>query len=166
MGNDVEGKLTRATSPEAEPEKERMGVVVDRRLSVGEWEKYRQTKRGLHPRHVQLMAIGGSIGTGLFVGIGRTLSTSGPLSLFLAYCFWGLMFVWPCNLCVGEMLAYLPTRGTVFELSARYVDPAMGFAMGWTYFFAGKAPVLHPELKTDIVQGQCLCASSIPLLQR
>ena len=137
MGLDLEDKLPRAKSAEADFSDDRVGSVVDRRLSLAEWEKYRQTKRGLHPRHVQLMAIGGSIGTGLFVGIGRTLSASGPLSLFLAYCFWGILFVWPCNLCVAEMLAYLPTRGTVFELSARYVDPALGFAMGWTYFFAG-----------------------------
>jgi len=113
------------------------GHLAERRLSAAEWEKLGQTKRGLSPRHVQLMAIGGSIGTGLFVGIGNSLSTAGPLSLFLGYCFWGILFIWPCNLCVGEMLAYLPVRGTVFELASRYVDPALGFAMGWTYFFAG-----------------------------
>ncbi|KAK3192302.1 hypothetical protein K4F52_001515 [Lecanicillium sp. MT-2017a] len=99
--------------------------------------KYGQTQRGLSPRHVQLMAIGGSIGTGLFVGIGSVLSKSGPLSLFLGYLLWGTLFVWPCNLCVAEMCAYLPIRGSIFELAARFVDPAFGFAMGWTYFYAG-----------------------------
>ncbi|KAK5945062.1 hypothetical protein PMZ80_002265 [Knufia obscura] len=113
------------------------GHLTERRLSTAEWEKLGETKRGLSPRHVQLMAIGGSIGTGLFVGIGNSLSTARPLSLFLGYCFWGILFIWPCNLCVGEMLAYLPVRGTIFELASRYVDPALGFAMGWTYFFAG-----------------------------
>lgn len=100
-------------------------------------EKYGQTKRGLTPRHVQLMAIGGSIGTGLFVGIGGVLAKAGPLSVFLGYLFWGLLFIWPCNLCVAEMCAYLPIRGSIFELASRYVDPALGFAMGWTYFYAG-----------------------------
>lgn len=80
---------------------------------------------------------GGSIGTGLFVGIGGTLSNAGPLSLVLGYMAWGLLFVWPCNLCVAEMMAYLPVRGTIFELASRFVDPALGFALGWTYFFAG-----------------------------
>lgn len=47
------------------------------------------------------------------------------------------MFVWPLNLCVAEMCAYLPTKGSIFELAARFFDPALGFAMGWTYFFAG-----------------------------
>ncbi|KPM38668.1 putative proline-specific permease put4 [Neonectria ditissima] len=99
--------------------------------------KYGQTKRGLSPRHIQLMAIGGSIGTGLFVGVGGLLSKAGPLSLFLGYFIWGVFFIWPCNLCVAEMCAYLPIRGSIFELASRYVDPALGFAMGWTYFFAG-----------------------------
>lgn len=99
--------------------------------------RYGQTQRGLSPRHVQLMAIGGSIGTGLFVGIGGVLNKAGPLSLFLGYLLWGVFFVWPCNLCVAEMCAYLPIRGSIFELAARFVDPAVGFALGWTYFYAG-----------------------------
>ncbi|EEU40499.1 uncharacterized protein NECHADRAFT_103561 [Fusarium vanettenii 77-13-4] len=100
-------------------------------------EQYGRTVRGLSPRHVQLMAIGGSIGTGLFVGIGGVLSSAGPLSVLLGYLIWGVCFVWPCNLCVAEMCAYLPIRGSIFELAARFVDPALGFAMGWTYFYAG-----------------------------
>ncbi|TEA14662.1 putative proline-specific permease put4 [Colletotrichum sidae] len=99
-------------------------------------QQYGETKRGLSPRHVQLMAIGGSIGTGLWVGIGGVLSKAGPLSLVLGYTFWGLLFIWPLNLSVAEMCAYLPIRGTIFELASRFVDPALGFAMGWTYFFA------------------------------
>ncbi|TLD23869.1 hypothetical protein PspLS_06478 [Pyricularia sp. CBS 133598] len=95
--------------------------------------KYGETHRGLSPRHVQLMAIGGSIG----VGIGGVLSKAGPLSVVLGYAFWGLLYIWPLNLCVAEMCAYLPIRGTIFELARRFVDPALGFAMGWTYFFAG-----------------------------
>lgn len=100
-------------------------------------EKYGHTLRGLSPRHVQLMAIGGAIGTGLFVGIGGTLHKAGPLSVLLGYLAWGIFFVWPCNLCVGEMCAYLPIRGSIFELASRFVDPALGFSMGWTYFYAG-----------------------------
>lgn len=83
------------------------------------------------------MAIGGSIGTGLFVGIGGVLSKAGPLSVFIGYLIWGIFFIWPTNLCVAEMCAYLPVRGSIFELATRFVDPALGFAMGWTYFFAG-----------------------------
>lgn len=57
--------------------------------------------------------------------------------MVLGYLAWGLLFIWPCCLCVAEMMAYLPIRGSVFELASRFVDPALGFSLGWTYFFAG-----------------------------
>lgn len=119
-------------------EKARSGEIYDvPNATAGTWAQYGQTKRGLSPRHVQLMAIGGSIGTGLFVGIGGALVRAGPLSLVLGYIFYGLLFIWPCNLCVAEICAWLPVRGTIYELASRYVDPALGFAMGWTYFYGG-----------------------------
>lgn len=127
-------------------------VQDDRRASILDAPGV-ETKRGLSPRHVQLMAIGGSIGTGLFVGIGGSLSRAGPLSLLLGYLFWGILFVWPCNLCVAEMLAYLPVRGTIFELAGRYVDPALAFAMGWTYFFAGAMLVCTEYSAVATVMG-------------
>lgn len=123
--------IASAVAEDVSPEKP--GLSSTTQLDI----KYGQTQRGLSPRHVQLMAIGGSIGTGLFVGIGGVLRRSGPLSLFLGYLIWGIFYVWPINLCVAEMHAYLPIRGSIFELAARFVDPAVGFAMGWTYFYAG-----------------------------
>ncbi|KAM0390529.1 hypothetical protein ACHAQC_007700 [Fusarium culmorum] len=100
------------------------GVLIDHNTVDRE---YGRTVRGLSPRHVQLMAIGGSIGTGLFVGIGGVLSKAGPLSVVLGYLIWGVFFVWPCNLCVAEMCSYLPIRGSIFELAARFVDPALAW---------------------------------------
>lgn len=135
-----------------EPIQAAPSIHDDRRASVLDAPGV-ETKRGLSPRHVQLMAIGGSIGTGLFVGIGRSLSRAGPLSVLLGYLFWGILFVWPCNLCVAEMLAHLPVRGTIFELAGRYVDPALGFAMGWTYFFAGAMLVCTEYSAVATVMG-------------
>ncbi|KAI1336372.1 amino acid permease/ SLC12A domain-containing protein [Xylariaceae sp. FL0016] len=129
MGAEKDGVMTPVVSSSGS---QHPGVILS---SSG--HPLNETKRGLSPRHVQLMAIGGSIGTGLWVGIGSVLSEAGPLSLVLGYMFWGLLYVWPLNLCVAEMCAYLPIRGTIFELGSRFVDPALGFAMGWTYFFAG-----------------------------
>lgn len=103
--------------------------ISDEDASSGAILPYRETQRGLASRHVQLMAIGGSIGTGLFVGIGSYLRDAGPLSLFLGYLVWGCLFILPVNLSVGEMCAYLPIRGSIFELAARFIDPAFGFAM-------------------------------------
>jgi amino acid transporter len=106
---------------------------------------YGLTKRGLSGRHVQLMALGGSIGTGLFVGIGGVLRTSGPLSLILGYAIYSVSFIYPCNLAVGEMATYLPIRGSIFEFAKRYIDEAFGFALGWTYFYTA-AMLLCAEL--------------------
>ncbi|KAH7120169.1 amino acid permease-domain-containing protein, partial [Dactylonectria estremocensis] len=94
-----------------------------------------QTQRGLSPRHLQLMAIAGSIGVGLFVGVGGILASAGPLPLVTGYVIYGLGFIWPTTLNTAEMVAWLPIRGSIYELAARFVDPALGFAMGWTYFF-------------------------------
>lgn len=98
--------------------------------------KYGRTHRGLANRHVQLMAIAGSIGTGLFVGIGASLSTAGSLSCLLAYIIYPTLFMWPCNMRVAEMATHLPIRGSIYEFASRFVDPAFGFALGWTYFYA------------------------------
>ncbi|KAH7152740.1 amino acid permease-domain-containing protein [Dactylonectria macrodidyma] len=99
--------------------------------------KMQETRRGLSPRHVQLMTIAGGIGVGLFVGVGGVLSRAGPLPLIIGYFIYGLGFIWPTSLNVAEMVAWLPIRGSIYELAARFVDPALGFAMGWTYFYAG-----------------------------
>ncbi|KAF1358329.1 proline permease [Lizonia empirigonia] len=137
MGADPEIATADKTDVGSQYDDVKTGELDNQHFTAAELAKYGQTKRGLSPRHVQLMAIGGSIGTGLFVGIGSSLSKAGPLSLVLGYLFWGALFVWPCYLCVAEMCAYLPLRGAIFELAARFVDPALGFAMGWTYLFAG-----------------------------
>ncbi len=71
--------------PVAETGSQEQGDIYERHLSSAENEEYGRIKRGLTPRHVQVMAIGGSIGTGLFVGIGGSLSRAGPLSLLLGY---------------------------------------------------------------------------------
>lgn len=108
-------------------------------------KQYGSTKRGLSGRHVQLMAIGGSIGTGLFVGIGSSLRTAGPLSLLLGFIVYPILFILPCNMAVAEMATHLPIRGSIYEFASRYVDPAFGFALGWTYFY-GSAMLFCAEL--------------------
>lgn len=81
------------------------------------------------------MALAGGIGIGLFVGIGVTLSRTGPIALIIGYLIFGLSYIWPLNLYVGEMMAWLPIRGAIFEMATRYVHPSLGFCLGWTYFY-------------------------------
>lgn len=85
--------------------------------------------RRLKGRHLQMIAIGGSIGTGLFVGTGRALAHGGPGSIFVAYCLIGVMMY--CTVqALGEMAVMFPVAGSFAAYSTRFLDPAWGFAMG------------------------------------
>lgn len=86
--------------------------------------------RELKGRHLQMIAIGGSIGTGLFVASGRTLSQGGPASVLLAYMFIGVMLYCTVH-ALGEMAVVFPVAGSFSAFSTRFLDPSWGFAMGW-----------------------------------
>ncbi|EOO01039.1 putative proline-specific permease protein [Phaeoacremonium minimum UCRPA7] len=91
-------------------------------------------ERRLKSRHVQFLALSGAIGTGLFVGSGQVLSLAGPLSTFLCYAITGFNLYCVIN-SLGEMAAWLPIPGAVPIFAARYVDPALGFTLGWNYWY-------------------------------
>lgn len=90
--------------------------------------------RKLKSRHIQFLALSGAIGTGLFVGSGQVLSLAGPLSASLAYIFTGFNLFCVIN-SLGEMATYLPIPGAVPVYASRFVDPALGFALGWNYWY-------------------------------
>lgn len=88
--------------------------------------------RRLKSRHLQMIAIGGSIGTGLFVGSGGTLHTGGPAALLIGYGIIGTMLY--CTVqALGELAVTFPVSGAFSTFSTRFIDPAWGFAMGWNY---------------------------------
>ena len=90
--------------------------------------------RQLTNRHIQLLAIGGSIGTALFVTIGNGLAAGGPASLFIAYTVYSL--VMGCiNNCLAEMVILHPVAGGFVRLAGQYADEALGFMVGWNFFF-------------------------------
>ncbi|KAL1304970.1 hypothetical protein AAFC00_003876 [Neodothiora populina] len=88
--------------------------------------------RSLKGRHLQMIAIGGSIGTGLFVGSGSSLANGGPASLLIAYGIIGIMLYCTVH-ALGEMAVLFPVAGSFSAYSTRFLDPAWGFAMGWNY---------------------------------
>ena len=83
---------------------------------------------------MNMIALGGAIGTGLFVASGEIVSTAGPGGALIAYAFIGIM-VYFLMTSLGEMAAYLPVPGSFGTYADRYVDPAFGFALGWNYWF-------------------------------
>jgi amino acid transporter len=95
-----------------------------------------QLERGLKSRHIQFLALGGAIGTGLFVGSGGILSSTGPAPLLMAYLSM-MAIVWVIMNNLAEMVTYLPMRGiTVPYFVNRFVDPSLSFASGWNYWYA------------------------------
>lgn len=91
-------------------------------------------RRALSARQVQMIAIGGTIGTGLFLGTGKALATGGPASLLICYAIIGAI-VFTTMLCLGEMAAFVPVAGSFCTFAGRYVDDAFGFALTWNYWF-------------------------------
>nr|WP_241158310.1 amino acid permease [Cohnella candidum] len=94
----------------------------------------KQLVRGLKARHMTMIAIGGSIGTGLFVASGGAIHSAGPGGALLAYGAIGFM-VYFLMTSLGEMAAYMPLSGSFSTYATRFVDPALGFALGWNYWF-------------------------------
>lgn len=91
-------------------------------------------QRRLKSRHIQFLALSGAIGTGLFVGTGQVLSLAGPLSAVLAYLITGFNLYAVIN-SMGEMATWLPLPGAVPVYASRFVDEALGFTLGWNYWY-------------------------------
>ena len=91
-----------------------------------------QLRRSLKARHMYMIAIGGSIGTGLFVASGATVANAGPGGALLAYALIGFM-VFLLMQSLGEMATYIPLAGSFGEYARRFVSPSFGFAIGWNY---------------------------------
>ncbi|KAI1452456.1 amino acid permease/ SLC12A domain-containing protein [Annulohypoxylon moriforme] len=109
---------------------------LSRQQSVGQGitaENSDHLLRRLTNRHIQLIAIGGSIGTGLFVSIGNALNQSGPAGLLLAFILYCTM-VGLVNNCMAEMITYFPVAGGFIRLAGHFVDEAFGFMAGWNFF--------------------------------
>lgn len=105
------------------------GDVIEGRASARIGILHRQ----LANRQIQLVAIGGSIGTGLFIAIGSGLYKGGPASLLIAFIIEALM-VGMLNNCLAEMTTYMPVSGGFIRLAGKWVDEAFGFMAGWNFF--------------------------------
>jgi AAT family amino acid transporter len=96
-------------------------------------EKQPVLQRGLEARHIELIALGGTIGVGLFMGSASTLKWAGP-SVLLAYIIAGL-FVFFIMRSMGEMLFLEPVTGSFAVYAHRYMSPFFGYLTAWSYWF-------------------------------
>ncbi|KAH7027847.1 amino acid permease/ SLC12A domain-containing protein [Microdochium trichocladiopsis] len=90
--------------------------------------------RSMKPRHLHMIAIGGSIGAGFFVGSGSALRKGGPGFLLIDFMIMGIM-IFNVAFALGELAVMYPVTGGFYTYSARFIDPSWGFAMGWNYVF-------------------------------
>ncbi|KIL37844.1 gamma-aminobutyrate permease [Gordoniibacillus kamchatkensis] len=93
-----------------------------------------QLKRGLKARHMTMISLGGSIGTGLFLASGGAIHSAGAGGALLAYLAISVI-VYFLMTSLGEMAAFMPVSGSFSTYANRFVDPALGFALGWNYWF-------------------------------
>ena len=89
--------------------------------------------RSLKERHIQLIAIGGAIGVGLFLGSAKAIHQAGP-SLLLSYAIAGLAVFFVMR-ALGELLVHRPIAGSFAAYAEQYVSPWAGYVTGWTYWF-------------------------------
>jgi lysine-specific permease len=112
-------------------------------------QEERKLKRGLKSRHLTMISIGGAIGTGLFLGSGAAIHTAGPGGALFAYAFVGAM-VYFVMTSLGELSAFMPTSGAFSTYGTKFIDPAFGFALGWTYWF-NWAMTIAAELTASVM---------------
>lgn len=118
--------------PEDARENERE-LTGDRTLAVADFSSeeagYHKT---LKPRQIQMIAIGGAIGTGLFMGAGARLASSGP-SLILVYALCGF-FAFLILRALGELVLHRPSSGSFVSYAREFYGEKLAFASGWLYF--------------------------------
>jgi L-asparagine permease len=104
-------------------------LTYDNSAHAAEDEGYR---KGLKPRQLQMIAIGGAIGTGLFLGAGGRLESAGP-GLFLVYAVCGV-FVFLILRALGELVLHRPSSGSFVSYAREFYGEKFAFAAGWLYF--------------------------------
>lgn len=97
-------------------------------------EQNQELKRGLKARHLNMIALGGSIGTGIFLATGDTIHQAGPGGALVAYGLVGIM-VYFLITSLGEMATFMPISGSFSSYATKFIDPALGFALGWNYWY-------------------------------
>ncbi|MCL2652451.1 MAG: amino acid permease [Propionibacteriaceae bacterium] len=109
-----------------------------------------QLHKTLKGRHINMIAIGGAIGTGVFLAMGVSISQGGPGGALLSYAVIGVAVYFMMN-SLGEMSTYAPGSGNFQVYSTRYVDKSFGFMMGWNYVYYVSTTLAAEAVATAIL---------------
>ncbi|MDO4813754.1 MAG: amino acid permease [Gemella sp.] len=96
-------------------------------------ENQGQFKRQMTSRHLEMLTIGGVIGSGLFLYTGHTISEAGPLGTILAYLF-GALMIYLVLFSLGELAVAMPVTGSFHTYATKFVSPGTGFTVAWAYW--------------------------------
>lgn len=108
-----------------------------------------ELKRGLKPRHLQLVALGGIIGSGYFLGTGEVLSTVGPAAI-LSYLLGGLIIL-SVMLCLGELAVAIPISSSFVTYAKQMISPSWACGVGWSYWLTWVSYVPAEMLAAGII---------------
>lgn len=90
-------------------------------------------KQEMHTRHIVMLALGGVIGTGLFLTSGYTVNQAGPLGAVIAYII-GAVMVYMVMMCLGELAVQMPETGSFSTYATRFLGPGTGYTVAWLYW--------------------------------
>ncbi|KIK53973.1 hypothetical protein GYMLUDRAFT_1024449 [Collybiopsis luxurians FD-317 M1] len=136
------------------------------------FEEEKELKRGLQQRHIQMIALAGTIGTGLFLGSGRAIAAAGPAGALLGYLLTGIM-ISGVVLSIAELAALVPLTGSYVRHAEYFFDPALSFAIGWTTVYSNvvsipaeitATAVLISFWTTSISNGVWITIAGLPMI--
>jgi arginine/ornithine permease len=107
-------------------------------------------QRGMKSRHVLMIAVGGTIGTGLFLGSGYVLQEAGPGGSLVAYIIGGLL-MYIMMMCLGELVVAMPVAGSTQAYANEFMSPVVGFMSGWIRWIACAVTITSQLVATSII---------------
>lgn len=100
---------------------------------ISDIKKKEHLERKMEARHIQMISLGGVIGTGLFLSSGYTIHEAGPIGTIIAYLF-GALLVYAVMLCLGELSVAMPYTGAFHVYAKKYISPGTGFTVAILYW--------------------------------
>lgn len=128
QASNANGSSPAARAIAEEPLMTRLGLSLDSFKPRNYGQGIVELDRAMKARHLHMIAIGGSIGAGFYVGSGGALATGGPGSLLIDFLLIGIM-MFNVVYALGEMAVIYPVSGGFYTYSTRFIDPSWGFAM-------------------------------------